>query len=69
MTVYTGDNAGRSGEFECLQCHAQFLITEGQKLPRCPECGNNAFRWSRELAGRMIFPPNPSPRARPHDLR
>jgi hypothetical protein len=50
MTANAGDRAIETGDLVCDQCANVVHVTEGEKIPRCPECGNDAFSELREPA-------------------
>ena len=43
MTAKSGEKAQESGDFRCKKCHEQVHVTQGDALPKCPNCGNNTF--------------------------
>jgi Zn finger protein HypA/HybF involved in hydrogenase expression len=43
MAAKSGEKAWETGDFRCEKCHAQFHVTQGETIPRCPNCGNDTF--------------------------
>ena len=43
MVAKSGESARRTGDFRCERCHARTHVTEGDRIPKCPNCGNDTF--------------------------
>jgi DNA-directed RNA polymerase subunit RPC12/RpoP len=43
MTLHTGDKARKNSDYVCSRCGSQVHLTEGERIPRCPNCGNERF--------------------------
>jgi ribosomal protein L37AE/L43A len=43
MTAQAGEQAQRTGDFRCDKCHQKVHVKSGDKIPKCPHCGNNAY--------------------------
>lgn len=54
MTAHAGENARKTGDFVCSKCGNKVHVTQGSKIPRCPNCGNSTFDERRNE------PSNPS---------
>jgi predicted RNA-binding Zn-ribbon protein involved in translation (DUF1610 family) len=53
MAATAGDSAQEGGEFRCARCHERVRVNKGQKIPKCPNCGNETFDTrERETSGR-----------------
>lgn len=54
MSAKAGESARKTGDFVCERCGHKTHVTEGDRIPKCPECGNNTF------GERRAEPSNPS---------
>jgi hypothetical protein len=43
MAAHAGENARKTGDFRCEQCHERVHVTRGDKIPKCRNCGNDTF--------------------------
>lgn len=43
MAAQAGESAEEGGSFRCAQCHEYVRVNKGQKIPKCPHCGNTTF--------------------------
>ena len=43
MAAKAGERAWETGDFRCAKCHQQVHVTKGDKIPKCPNCGNDTF--------------------------
>jgi ribosomal protein L37AE/L43A len=43
MAAHAGETARETGDFRCEKCHQQTHVTKGDKIPKCPNCGNDTF--------------------------
>ena len=43
MVTTSGKNAQADGNLMCDRCTAQVHVSQGQSVPRCPNCGNTDF--------------------------
>jgi Zn finger protein HypA/HybF involved in hydrogenase expression len=43
MAAHTGEHARKTGDFRCERCHERVHVTQGDRIPRCPNCGNDTF--------------------------
>jgi Zn finger protein HypA/HybF involved in hydrogenase expression len=43
MAAHAGEKARETGDFRCEKCHHQVHVTEGDRIPDCPNCGNDTF--------------------------
>ena len=43
MIAHSGEKAMKTGDFRCSSCHQKVHVTEGHKMPKCPNCGNDTF--------------------------
>jgi Zn finger protein HypA/HybF involved in hydrogenase expression len=43
MSLRSGETVNKSGEYKCEKCHTEVYVTNGRKLPKCPNCGNESF--------------------------
>ncbi|MGN6553294.1 MAG: zinc ribbon-containing protein [Verrucomicrobiota bacterium] len=43
MAAHTGEQAREGGDFRCQKCHHQVRVNKGEKIPKCPNCGNTVF--------------------------
>lgn len=43
MAAHTGEKARKTGDFVCSRCGEKVHVSGGQKIPRCPNCGNERF--------------------------
>ena len=50
MTFNAGDSAIENCDLVCDQCGTVVHVAEGDKIPRCDECGNDTFSELREPA-------------------
>jgi Zn finger protein HypA/HybF involved in hydrogenase expression len=32
-----------TGDFRCERCHERVHVTQGDRIPKCPNCGNDTF--------------------------
>ena len=54
MTAHAREKARKTGDFLCANCGAKVHVSNGKKIPRCPNCGNDTFDERRNE------PSNPS---------
>jgi predicted RNA-binding Zn-ribbon protein involved in translation (DUF1610 family) len=43
MAAHSGETARSTGDFRCSRCHQMVHVTNGHKIPKCPNCGNDTF--------------------------
>jgi ribosomal protein L37AE/L43A len=43
MAATAGERARKTGDFRCEKCHNQVHVKAGEKIPKCPKCGNDSF--------------------------
>ncbi|MFZ0391654.1 MAG: alpha helical protein [Calditrichia bacterium] len=43
MSAKAGERARETGDFRCENCHEKVHVTQGDKIPKCPNCGNDTF--------------------------
>lgn len=43
MSARAGERARQTGGFVCESCHGKVHVTKGDRIPRCPRCGNDTF--------------------------
>lgn len=43
MSAHAGEEARQTGDFRCDRCRNQVHVTAGDKIPKCPNCGNDTF--------------------------
>jgi Zn finger protein HypA/HybF involved in hydrogenase expression len=43
MSAHAGETARETGDFRCARCHQLTHVTQGKKIPKCPNCGNETF--------------------------
>lgn len=43
MSAHAGEKAREGGDFRCQKCHEQVRVNKGEKIPKCPNCGNETF--------------------------
>lgn len=43
VAAKAGENARETGDFRCEKCHNKVHVTQGDRIPMCPECGNDTF--------------------------
>jgi NAD-dependent SIR2 family protein deacetylase len=43
MSAHSGEIARETGDFRCSRCHEQTHVSKGDKIPKCPHCGNGEF--------------------------
>lgn len=43
VVAHAGENARKTGEFRCERCHERVHVTQGDRIPKCPNCGNDTF--------------------------
>lgn len=43
MAANAGERAQETGDFRCEKCHQKVHVTKGDKIPTCPNCGNDTF--------------------------
>lgn len=43
MAAKAGETARETGDFPCSNCHEQVHVSKGDKIPKCPNCGNDSF--------------------------
>jgi Zn finger protein HypA/HybF involved in hydrogenase expression len=52
MSANAGEAAEEGGEFRCAHCHEKVRVSKGDKIPKCPKCGNGTFDTRvRETSG------------------
>lgn len=51
MTAHAGEHARRTGDFVCGRCHHQVHVSDGDRIPKCPNCGNDEFDERRNEPG------------------
>ena len=54
MAAKAGEDARATGDFVCEKCGHKTHVTAGQRIPKCPECGNDTYEERRNE------PKNPS---------
>lgn len=43
MTAKAGEAAQKTGDFRCEKCHQKTHVKAGDKIPKCPNCGNDTY--------------------------
>jgi ribosomal protein L37AE/L43A len=43
MSATAGEKAQKTGDFRCQKCHQKTHVKAGDKIPKCPNCGNDSF--------------------------
>ncbi len=43
MAAHAGESARETGDFRFENWHNKVLVTQGDNIPKCPECGNDTF--------------------------
>ena len=43
MPTKAGETARETGDLRCHKCHEKIRVTQGQKVPKCPNCGSNIY--------------------------
>lgn len=43
MTAHAGEKARKTGDFRCERCGNKVHVSNGDEIPRCPECGNDTY--------------------------
>jgi LSD1 subclass zinc finger protein len=43
MAAKAGEKAQRTGDFRCEKCRTKVHVTQGARIPRCPNCGNDTY--------------------------
>ena len=43
MSAKSGETARETGDFRCARCREQVHVTTGDRIPKCPNCGNDEF--------------------------
>jgi predicted RNA-binding Zn-ribbon protein involved in translation (DUF1610 family) len=43
MALHAGDQAMQTGEVRCQKCNSKLHLINGQKIPKCPNCGGDTF--------------------------
>lgn len=51
MAAKTGEKAEKTGDFRCERCHKTTHVKAGDKIPKCPHCGNDSFDTRRNEPG------------------
>lgn len=41
----------KTGDFKCDNCGNKVHVTQGDKIPECPKCGNNAYETREHQPG------------------
>ena len=54
MSAHAGEKARKTGDFRCEHCNTKVHVKDGDKIPKCPNCGNDTFDE------RVNEPSNPS---------
>ena len=54
MSAQAGERARKTGDFVCERCNEKVHVTQGDEIPKCPNCGNDSFGERRNE------PSNPS---------
>lgn len=47
MAAHSGERAQETGDFRCQRCHQTTRVQLGQRIARCPNCGNESFDTRR----------------------
>ncbi len=53
MAAHSGERANKTGDFRCDKCHEKVHVTQGDKIPNCPNCGNNTFDTRKNEPGNI----------------
>ena len=48
MAAKAGEEAQKTGDFICDKCEGKVHVKKGDKIPKCPECGNKSFSERRK---------------------
>ena len=43
MAAHAGERAQKTGRFHCENCSETVDVNEGEKIPKCPNCGNDTY--------------------------
>ena len=43
MAAHAGEKAQKTGRFRCDNCHEYTKVNQGDKIPNCPNCGNDTY--------------------------
>ena len=43
MAAHAGEHARKAGDFRCDRCHQRVHVTQGDPIPKCPNCGNDTY--------------------------
>lgn len=43
MSAHAGEEARKTGDFRCERCRQTTHVQQGQKIPKCPHCGNDTY--------------------------
>lgn len=43
MVAKAGERAEKTGTFHCARCNETVRVSEGDEIPRCPNCGSTSF--------------------------
>jgi predicted RNA-binding Zn-ribbon protein involved in translation (DUF1610 family) len=51
LAAHAGEEARRTGDFVCSRCNHKVHVSNGDKIPKCPNCGNDSFDERRDEPG------------------
>lgn len=51
MAATAGEQAEETGDFRCSKCHQTTHVRKGERIPKCPHCGNDTFDTRRHEPG------------------
>jgi predicted RNA-binding Zn-ribbon protein involved in translation (DUF1610 family) len=43
MAAHAGEHAQKTGTFHCEKCNNKVRVKEGDRIPKCPNCGNETY--------------------------
>jgi predicted RNA-binding Zn-ribbon protein involved in translation (DUF1610 family) len=43
MSAQAGEAAQEGGNFRCARCNHHVRVNKGERIPKCPSCGNTTF--------------------------
>jgi predicted RNA-binding Zn-ribbon protein involved in translation (DUF1610 family) len=51
MAARGGERARKTSDFVCSKCPEKVHVSDGDKVPKCPNCGNGTFEERRNEPG------------------
>ena len=43
MAAHAGEKAEKTGDFHCAKCGQRVHVDRGDRIPKCPHCGNDSY--------------------------